>query len=170
MITLILQGFTWLFWHFTRYISFKLASIVDLTAGYLLGIAYSQIRFILPSERLPVSCLPVKMKKKIIIIICKFTVFSFYTLSVRVQNVLAKSNVLSEIQRSMLESGLRIEDLPSEPTRLPVERINTESISTQRTVGGSAGLCHFMYKSVYLNQFVSSDFSAPLKNPNQQKR
>ncbi|KAF3330364.1 protein SAND-like isoform X1 [Carex littledalei] len=98
---------------------------------------------------------------------------SFYHLKdcrVRVQNVLAKSNVLSEIQRSMLESGLRIEDLPSEPTRPPVERINTESISTQRTVGGSAGLCHFMYKSVYLNQFVSSDFSAPLKNPNQQKR
>lgn len=52
------------YWHFTWYISFKLTSIVDLTAGYLLGIAYNQIRFILPSERLPVSCLPVKWKKK----------------------------------------------------------------------------------------------------------
>jgi vacuolar fusion protein MON1 len=100
----------------------------------------------------------------------KFTVFPFVTCSVRIQNVLAKSNVLSEIQRSMLESGLRIEDLPSEPTRLPIERTNAESASPQGHISGPAGLCHFMYKSVYLNQFVSSDFSAPLKNPNQQKR
>ncbi|KAJ4772959.1 hypothetical protein LUZ62_057216 [Rhynchospora pubera] len=97
---------------------------------------------------------------------------SFYHLKdcrVRIQNVLAKSNVLSEIQRSMRESGLRIEDLPSDPTRLATERINTESVP-QRSIGGPAGLCHFIYKSVYLNQFVSSDFAAPLNNPNQKKR
>ncbi|KAJ3688378.1 hypothetical protein LUZ61_017542 [Rhynchospora tenuis] len=97
---------------------------------------------------------------------------SFYHLKdcrVRIQNVLAKSNVLSEIQRSMLESGLRIEDLPPDPTRIATERINTESIP-QRSIGGPAGLCHFIYKSVYLNQFVSSDFAAALNNPNQKKR
>ncbi|KAJ3676518.1 hypothetical protein LUZ60_003930 [Juncus effusus] len=95
---------------------------------------------------------------------------SFYHLKdcrVRIENVLVKSNVLSEIQRSILDSSLRVEDLPMEKLN---NNSNNESNLSNNNIGGPAGLWHFMYKSVYLKQYVSSDFSPPLNNPNQQKR
>ncbi|GAY38365.1 hypothetical protein CUMW_036140 [Citrus unshiu] len=92
-----------------------------------------------------------------------------------------RSNVLSEVQRSMLEGGMRVEDLPvdplprsSMPHRLSQQRILTQSpeIFSESIVGigGPTGLWHFIYRSIYLDQYVSSDFSPPISSPQQQKR
>ncbi|KAJ8478826.1 hypothetical protein OPV22_022553 [Ensete ventricosum] len=72
---------------------------------------------------------------------------SFYHLKdcrIRVETVLVKSNVLSEVQRSMLDGGLRVEDLPLD--------------SSLRS------------RSIYLDQYVSSEFSSPISSSSQQKR
>ncbi|KAI3976591.1 hypothetical protein MKX01_008449, partial [Papaver californicum] len=45
---------------------------------------------------------------------------AFYHLKncrIRIELVLVKSNVLSEVQRSMLDGGLCVEDLPIDPSR-----------------------------------------------------
>ncbi|KAL5565677.1 hypothetical protein UlMin_028841 [Ulmus minor] len=109
---------------------------------------------------------------------------AFYHLKdcrIQIEAVLLKSNVLSEIQRSVLDGGMRVEDLPLDmlprtgssphlgqqklPTDYP-ERFG-ESLDG---VGGPAGLWHFMYRSIFLDQYVSSEFSAPVSSPRQQKR
>lgn len=93
-----------------------------------------------------------------------------------------ESNVLNEVQRSMVDDGMRVEDLPadhgshsgaishhlSQPghTRESSERF----AEAFRSVGGPAGLWHFMYRSIYLDQYVSSEFSSPVNNRQQQKR
>lgn len=98
-----------------------------------------------------------------------------------IEQVLLRSNVLSEVQRSMLEGGMRVEDLPvdplprsSMPHRLSQQRLLTESpqIFSESIVGigGPTGLWHFIYRSIYLDQYVSSDFSPPISSPQQQKR
>ncbi|KAH9700623.1 vacuolar fusion protein MON1-like [Citrus sinensis] len=100
---------------------------------------------------------------------------------IRIEQVLLRSNVLSEVQRSMLEGGMRVEDLPvdplprsSMPHRLSQQRILTQSpeIFSESIVGigGPTGLWHFIYRSIYLDQYVSSDFSPPISSPQQQKR
>lgn len=92
-----------------------------------------------------------------------------------------RSNVLSEVQRSMLEGGMRVEDLPVDPLPrssmphcLSQQRILTVSpeIFSESIVGigGPTGLWHFIYRSIYLDQYVSSDFSPPISSPQQQKR
>ena len=85
-----------------------------------------------------------------------------------------KSNVLLEVQRSLHENVLRVEDVPVDPssqsTSPPAESsqgLNAQSLSA---IGGPAGLWHFMYKSVNLDQYVSSEFALPIKNPKEQKR
>lgn len=96
---------------------------------------------------------------------------------VRIESVLLKSHVLSEVQRSMLEGGMRVEDLPGEPSPQsgPVsphlgqhspERFRDSYSGT----GGPAGLWHFIYRSIYLDQYVSSEFSSAISTPQQQKR
>ncbi|KAH9700624.1 vacuolar fusion protein MON1-like [Citrus sinensis] len=109
---------------------------------------------------------------------------AFYHLKdcrIRIEQVLLRSNVLSEVQRSMLEGGMRVEDLPvdplprsSMPHRLSQQRILTQSpeIFSESIVGigGPTGLWHFIYRSIYLDQYVSSDFSPPISSPQQQKR
>lgn len=96
--------------------------------------------------------------------------------------VLLKSSVLSEIQRSMLDGGMRVEELPLDPLprsgsfspHLGHHTLPTDSPDRFREpydgVGGPAGLWHFVYRSIFLDQYVSSEFSAPISSPRQQKR
>lgn len=96
--------------------------------------------------------------------------------------VLLKSNVLSEVQRSMLDGGMRVEDLPVDPLprsgsafpHLRQHILPTDSPERFKEsfvgIGGPAGLWHFIYRSIYLDQYVSSEFSSPINSPQQQKR
>ncbi|XP_024022566.1 vacuolar fusion protein MON1 homolog isoform X3 [Morus notabilis] len=98
-----------------------------------------------------------------------------------IEKVLLKSNVLSEVQRSTLEGGMHVEDLPVDPlprsgslSRWGHAKLPTDSPERFREtcdcVGGPAGLWHFMYRSIFLDQYVSSEFSAPISSRGQQKR
>ncbi|KAF5447194.1 hypothetical protein F2P56_032763 [Juglans regia] len=107
---------------------------------------------------------------------------AFYHLKdcrIRIEGVLLKSNVLSEVQRSMLDGGMHVEDLPIDP--LPRSgslspHLGQPKDSPERFrepyvgIGGPAGLWHFMYRSIFLDQYVSSEFSPPINSPQQQKR
>ncbi|EOY34365.1 Vacuolar fusion protein MON1 A isoform 3, partial [Theobroma cacao] len=109
---------------------------------------------------------------------------AFYHLKdcrIRIEMVLLKSNVLSEVQRSMIDGGMRVEDLPIDPLprfgsspHLGQQRPPTDSPERPTEpfigIGGPAGLWHFIYRSIYLDQYVSSEFSPPLNSPRQQKR
>ncbi|KAM5584136.1 vacuolar fusion protein MON1 [Rosa sericea] len=110
---------------------------------------------------------------------------AFYHLKdcrIRIEMVLLKSSVLSEIQRSMLDGGMRVEELPLDPLprsgsfspHLNQHTLPTDSPDRFREpydgVGGPAGLWHFVYRSIFLDQYVSSEFSAPINSPRQQKR
>ncbi|XP_047321494.1 vacuolar fusion protein MON1 homolog [Impatiens glandulifera] len=110
---------------------------------------------------------------------------AFYHLKdcrIHIEMVLLKSNVLSEAQRSLLEGGMHVEDLPVEPSprtgssspRLGHHKVVSDSQDIFREtlvgIGGSAGLWHFMYRSIFLDQYVSSEFSSPINSSRQQKR
>ncbi|KAH7836699.1 hypothetical protein Vadar_004482 [Vaccinium darrowii] len=110
---------------------------------------------------------------------------AFYHLKdcrIRIEMVLLKSNVLSEVQRSMLDGGMRVEDLPVDPSprsefsspHLGQSRIATDSPDRFREafagIGGPAGLWHFIYRSIFLDQYVSSEFASPINSSQQQKR
>ncbi|XP_068667863.1 vacuolar fusion protein MON1 homolog [Aristolochia californica] len=106
---------------------------------------------------------------------------SFYHLKdcrIRIETVLLKSNVLCEVQRSILDGGLHVEDLPVDSActgSLSLHLGQDRSIpgSPDRShsgIGGPAGLWHFIYKSIYLDQYVSSEFSSPVNSSKQQKR
>lgn len=112
---------------------------------------------------------------------------AFYHLKdcrIRIEMVLLKSNVLSEVQRSLLDGGMHVEDLPIDPSprsayvspHLGQQRPVTVPDSPDRFrdafvgIGGPAGLWHFIYRSIYLDQYVSSEFSSPINTPRQQKR
>ena len=96
--------------------------------------------------------------------------------------MLLKSNVLSEVQRSLLDGGMRVEDLPVDTSpragmlsaHLGQHKLPTDSPETPREecigTGGPSGLWHFMYRSIYLDQYVSSEFSPPINSSRQQKR
>uniref|UniRef100_A0A0D6R108 Vacuolar fusion protein MON1 homolog n=1 Tax=Araucaria cunninghamii TaxID=56994 RepID=A0A0D6R108_ARACU len=101
---------------------------------------------------------------------------------IQVESVLNNSNVLSEVKRSMSNAGLRVENLPCEPTLNSVhggQGLNHRhdlAVSVRETkrhtagIGGPGGLWHFMYKSIYLDQYVASEFSPPLNGHRAQKR
>ncbi|XP_039808965.1 vacuolar fusion protein MON1 homolog isoform X2 [Panicum virgatum] len=104
---------------------------------------------------------------------------AFYDLKdsrTRIQNVLLKSNVLTEVQRSLHESALHVEDLPIDPSSQSASQpqssrdMSSQSLSSEMAIGGPAGLWHFIYKSVYLDQYVSSEFPSSISNRKQQKR
>ncbi|KAF8396733.1 hypothetical protein HHK36_018363 [Tetracentron sinense] len=110
---------------------------------------------------------------------------AFYHLKdcrIRIEMVLLKSNVLSEVQRSILDGGLHVEDLPvdlspcsgSLSPHLGQDKLTPESPrrfkEAYRGIGGPAGLWHFIYRSIYLDQYVSSEFSSPINSSSQQKR
>lgn len=93
--------------------------------------------------------------------------------------VLLKSNVLSEVQRSMLDGGMHVEDLPTDPLprsgsvspHLGQPRDSPERFRQSYVgIGGPAGLWHFIYRSIYLDQYVSSEFSPAISSSRQQKR
>lgn len=98
-----------------------------------------------------------------------------------IEKVLLKSNVLSEVQRSLLNGGMRVDDLPVYPstrsgslfdlndprlTTEPQERLHGSVLG----IGGPGGLWHFIYRSMYFDQYVSSEFSSPIGDHRQQKR
>lgn len=100
---------------------------------------------------------------------------------VRIETVLSKSNVLSEVQRSLLDGGMHVEDLPVDPLPrfgpsppLGQNKLSTDSLERFKEpysgIGGPGGLCHFIYRSIYLDQYVSSEFSSVINTPKQQKR
>ncbi|XP_057457918.1 vacuolar fusion protein MON1 homolog [Lotus japonicus] len=107
---------------------------------------------------------------------------AFYHLKdcrIRIETVLLKSNILREVQTSLLEGGMRVEDLPPLPrsgssSHLGQHRLQSDSPEILREsnsgIGGAAGLWHFIYRSIYLDQYVSSEFSPPINTPQQQKR
>ncbi|KAL7618852.1 hypothetical protein Lser_V15G02496 [Lactuca serriola] len=94
---------------------------------------------------------------------------------IQIEAVLAKSNVLNEVERSLSEGGMRIEDLPVDPSAnsgslFHLTHRKTPTNGTVTGVGGPAGLWHFIYRSIYLDQYVSSEFASPISHPHQQKR
>ncbi|VVA90421.1 unnamed protein product [Arabis nemorensis] len=107
---------------------------------------------------------------------------AFYHLKdcrIRIEAVLLKSNILSMVQRSIAEGGMRVEDLPidrrlrqkasstnnqGQDTGGP-DRLRDISVGT----GGPFGLWHFIYRSIYLDQYISSEFSLPVTSHRQQK-
>ncbi|ONM34138.1 SAND family protein [Zea mays] len=104
---------------------------------------------------------------------------AFYDLKdsrAHIQNALLKSNVLIEVQRSLHENALRVEDLPTNPSSQSASHppessqdISSQSLSSEMAIGGPGGLWHFIYKSIYLDQFVSSEFPSPISNKKQKK-
>lgn len=102
----------------------------------------------------------------------------------RVESFLMETHVLRDIANSVARGGLRVEDLPGDVmygalTRSSGMGNNTDNRTSEPTtsgirqragVGGAAGLWHFMYRSVYLDQYVSSEFSPPLHTHQSQKR
>ncbi|KAK7404732.1 hypothetical protein VNO78_05688 [Psophocarpus tetragonolobus] len=106
---------------------------------------------------------------------------AFYHLKdcrIRVETVLLKSSVLSEVQRSLLNGGMHVEDVPPMPhsgsSHLGQQMLPSDSPDRFKEVnsgiGGPSGLWHFIYRSIYLDQYVSSEFSSPINTPQQQKR
>ncbi|KAG4961259.1 hypothetical protein JHK87_037892 [Glycine soja] len=105
---------------------------------------------------------------------------AFYHLKdcrIRIETVLLKSNVLSEVQRSLLDGGMHVEDVPPLPSsgsspHLSQHRLPSDSPEREPNchIGGVAGLWHFIYRSIYLDQYISSEFSSPINTPKQQKR
>ncbi|GLT33797.1 hypothetical protein SLA2020_083580 [Shorea laevis] len=100
---------------------------------------------------------------------------------IRIEMVLLKSNVLSEVQRSVIDGGMRVEDLATDALprlgsspHLGHHRLPTDSPDRFREpvvgTGGPGGLWHFIYRSIYLDQYISSEFSPPLTTTQQQKR
>lgn len=106
----------------------------------------------------------------------------FASYRIRIEIVLSNSNVLSEVQRSLVDGGMHIKDLLVEPTSRAgavsshLGQPRPEAGSPGRTadgstsIGGPAGLWHFVYRSIYLDQYVSSEFSSPINSLRQQKR
>ncbi|AEC08115.1 SAND family protein [Arabidopsis thaliana] len=91
---------------------------------------------------------------------------------VRLEAVLLKSNILSVVQRSIAEGGMRVEDVPIDRRRRS-STTNQEQDSPGPDIsvgtGGPFGLWHFMYRSIYLDQYISSEFSPPVTSHRQQK-
>ncbi|XP_058757550.1 vacuolar fusion protein MON1 homolog [Vicia villosa] len=106
---------------------------------------------------------------------------AFYHLKdcrLRIEMVLLKSNVLSEVQRSLLDGGMHVEDLPPIPQsgtshlgqHTPPSDSPERFKEVNHVIGGPAGLWHFIYRSIYLDQYVSSEFSSSMSTRQQQKR
>ncbi|XP_078429428.1 SAND family protein isoform X2 [Wolffia australiana] len=108
---------------------------------------------------------------------------AFYHLKecrIRIESVLVASNVLYEAQQSLLNGGLHVEDLPPALSSHPgassselrqQDRTTSVSHGSRGTAtGGPCGLWHFIYKSIYMDQYISSEFSPPLTSRSHQKR
>nr|XP_043610430.1 vacuolar fusion protein MON1 homolog [Erigeron canadensis] len=100
---------------------------------------------------------------------------------IRIETVLSKSNVLHDVQRSLSAGGLHIDDLPVDPSARSRSLFHSNQQrldhdprdnlhETRVGIGGPAGLWHFIYRSIYLDQYVSSEFASPVGAPSQQKR
>lgn len=73
----------------------------------------------------------------------------------------------------MSQGGLRIDQLPVDPSARSGSLFHLNQRRPPETavgVGGPAGLLHFIYRSIYLDQYVSSEFAPPITEPKQQKR
>ncbi|KAG2371408.1 Vacuolar fusion protein [Vigna angularis] len=85
---------------------------------------------------------------------------AFYHLKdcrISIETVLVKSNVLSEAQRSLVDGGMRVEDLPPLPysgsSRLGQHRLPSDSPERLREpdcgIGGAAGLLYRAYQKLF---------------------
>ncbi|XP_020577822.1 vacuolar fusion protein MON1 homolog isoform X2 [Phalaenopsis equestris] len=86
---------------------------------------------------------------------------------IQIESVLVKSNVLGEVQKSLLDGGLHVEDLPvdsSIQSGSPSPHLDQGRPASLSGIGGPAGLWNFIYRSINLNQYVSSEFSSPLNS------
>ncbi|KAJ7538747.1 hypothetical protein O6H91_11G062000 [Diphasiastrum complanatum] len=105
----------------------------------------------------------------------------------RIENILRDSCVLHEISSSILRGGLHVEDLvrigadsqavndrtgktSEQDGRFCFSGPVTQAMQKVSITGGPAGLWHFIYKSTYLNQYVASEYAAPLHTLAKQKR
>lgn len=90
----------------------------------------------------------------------------------RIEIVLRESEVLRAVNMSVLQGGLRVENLPEVETSSAAGMRNVSNASGEPVfgVGGPAGLWHFIYLSTYLDQYVASEFSPPLHTRVAQKR
>lgn len=91
---------------------------------------------------------------------------------IQVESVLFKSNVLGEVQKSILDGGLHVEDVPMDSSLLsdsPSPHPGQGGAALASRIGGPAGLWHFIYRSINLDQYVSSEFSPPLNSSRIQK-
>ncbi|MED6216903.1 Vacuolar fusion protein mon1 [Stylosanthes scabra] len=106
---------------------------------------------------------------------------AFYHLKecrVRIEMVLLRSNVLSEVQRSLLDGGMHVGDLPpiaqSGLSQLGMHRHPSDSperfLEPNSAIDSPSGLWHFIYFSIFLDQYVSSEFPSFIKTHQQQKR
>lgn len=151
--------------------------------GYVLDITHYWSRFFLSSKRLQVRTdnsfyFFWYLGRNKFSLITQITSVSLVVPRIRIESVLVKSNVLSEVQRSVLDGGLRVEDAPidsslrsgSLPPHLSAEKASPELSSSNTVIGGPSGLWHFIYRSINLDQYVSSEFSSPLSSSSQQKR
>ncbi|PKU87633.1 vacuolar fusion protein MON1 homolog [Dendrobium catenatum] len=94
---------------------------------------------------------------------------------IQIESVLVKSNVLCEVQKSILDGGLHVEDLPVDSSLrsglpCPHPSQGRAGPSSMSDIGGPAGLWHFIYRSINLDQYVSSEFSSPLNSSRLHKR
>ncbi|KAL0918132.1 hypothetical protein M5K25_010123 [Dendrobium thyrsiflorum] len=94
---------------------------------------------------------------------------------IQIESVLVKSNVLCEVQKSILDGGLHVEDLPVDSSLrsglpYPHPGQGRAAPSSMSEIGGPAGLWHFIYRSINLDQYVSSEFSSPLNSSGLHKR
>ena len=95
--------------------------------------------------------------------------------------------MLAEVTNAVRRGGLRVEHLLETKESHPALDSKTNSIFgsdgdhelhgsgavTRQGVtgtGGPAGLWHFIYRSSFLDQYVTSEFSPPLHIPSAQKR
>ncbi|KAH7286199.1 hypothetical protein KP509_33G062800 [Ceratopteris richardii] len=97
----------------------------------------------------------------------------------RIEGFLMETHVLRDISNSVARGGLRVEELPggdvsytSAPRsrRMGDTKDSTITVKLKAGVGGTAGLWHFIYRCVYLDQYVASEFSSPLETPQAKKR
>lgn len=76
----------------------------------------------------------------------------------------------------MLQGGLRVENLPAagessvEGAHSGMHIVPNTGKESVLGVGGPAGLWHFIYLSIYLDQYVASEFSPPLHTRAARKR
>lgn len=93
-------------------------------------------------------------------------------LRTRIEVTLQDMNILRDIRLSALHGGLRVDELPTcgHIQEKPKYRTRGAGSSGLLSEEDGTGLYHFLYRSNYLDQFVSSEYSPILDSEADQKR